>query len=274
MISSKNKLQSRIPARLCLIIAFGIVALGKAQAQAPDSTGGRQKVADATRQHLDSLAAELDLEVSQAPDPQFRLQKQAEVNAVRERLVNGDFQAGDRIVLLVQGDSTLSDTFAVRAGQLMDLPNIGEIPLHGILRSELQPYLTDRIGKFVKSPVVQTSSLMRIAVMGQVGKPGFYATSPDILLSDAVMLAGGPIQSADLGRTEIKRGTETLWKSKDVQTAFTAGMTLEQMNMRAGDEIIVGQKTPKNYVQYIQAGAVLLGIALSVYGTTKLGKKR
>src|SRR2546426_852974 len=43
------------------------------------------------------------------------------------------FQAGDRILLHVEVDSALSDTFTVVAGPALRLPNIGEISLAATL---------------------------------------------------------------------------------------------------------------------------------------------
>jgi hypothetical protein len=58
---------------------------------------------------------------------------------------------GDHIVLTVPTDSALSDTFVVRAGgsdgPVLRLPNLPEIPLRGVLRSELKPHLVEHVGR-------------------------------------------------------------------------------------------------------------------------------
>ena len=55
-----------------------------------------------------------------------------------------------------------------------------DISLQGVLRSELQDYLTTQLGKYIKRPEVQTTSLVRVAVMGSVNKPGFYQLPADL----------------------------------------------------------------------------------------------
>src|SRR5881396_146123 len=85
------------------------------------------------------------------------------------------FQAGDRILLRVEGDSALSDTFTVVAGPALRLPLIGEIPLAGVPRADVEAHLTRELGRYIKAPVVQARALVRVSVVGQVTRPGFYA---------------------------------------------------------------------------------------------------
>src|SRR5438128_2346483 len=89
------------------------------------------------------------------------------------------FQVGDRILLKVQGDSTLSDTFSVVSGPAVDLPVIGLIPLGDVKRADIQPYMTAQLGRFLRDPIVRAKSLVRISIEGEVAKPGFYAIPMD-----------------------------------------------------------------------------------------------
>src|SRR2546425_1957900 len=59
-----------------------------------------------------------------------------EATLVRARLTEGDFQPGDRILLLVEGEKELSDTFTVGPQRDILLPNTGTVSLQGVLRSE------------------------------------------------------------------------------------------------------------------------------------------
>src|SRR5207249_6695292 len=90
------------------------------------------------------------------------------------------FQAGDRILLHVEGDSALSDTFTVVAGPALRLPEIGEISLAGVPRANLEAHLTRELGRFIKDPVVQARALIRVSVLGEVTRPGYYAVPVEI----------------------------------------------------------------------------------------------
>jgi len=186
-------------------------------------------------------------------------------DAARERLANGDFQVGDRLALLVQGEPTLSDTFTVREGQLLRLPNITDLRLHGVLHSEIQDDVTRELGKYIKNPVVRATPLVRVAVLGQVGRPGYYSAPADELVSDMLMRAGGPTTNSDLNKTVVRRGTELVYPAKTIQTAMAQGQTIDQLNLRPGDQIVVGEKPPGgNTLRIIGIVAGLAGIAVSI----------
>jgi protein involved in polysaccharide export with SLBB domain len=153
------------------------------------------------------------------------------------------FQVGDRILLRVEGDSALTDTFTVVAGPALRLPNIGEIPLGGVRRSDIEAHLTRELGRYINDPVVQARALIRVSVAGEVTRPGFYAVPIDLVLTDALMLAGGATKDARVDRLDIRRGNSSVWSGNRLQAAIARGATLDELGMRAGDRIQVpGQR--------------------------------
>ncbi len=153
-----------------------------------------------------------------------------------------EFQVGDRILLHVEGDSALTDTFTVVAGPALRLPNIGEITLAGVPRADLEPHLTRELGRYINDPVVQARALIRVSVAGEVTRPGYYAVPIDLVLADALMLAGGATQDARVERLSIRRGNSSIWSGNALQTAIARGATLDDLGMRAGDRIQVPGK--------------------------------
>src|SRR2546427_12228843 len=107
-----------------------------------------------------------------------------------------EFQIGDRILLRVEGDSSLTDTFTVSRGPALVLRVIGELPLAGVRRADIEPYLARQIGRFLKDPVVHARTLIRLSILGAVGRPGFYEVPAEAVLTDALMAAGGPTHGA------------------------------------------------------------------------------
>src|SRR5258706_15320761 len=65
------------------------------------------------------------------------------------------FQVGDRILLHVEGDSALTDTFTAVAGPGLRLPNIGEITLAAAPRPALEPHLAREPRRYINDPVAQ-----------------------------------------------------------------------------------------------------------------------
>ncbi|HXE84068.1 MAG TPA: SLBB domain-containing protein [Gemmatimonadales bacterium] len=173
------------------------------------------------------------------------------------------FQVGDRILLSVEGDSALSDTFSVVAGPALRLPKIGDISLANVSRSGLEPYLTRELGRYINDPVVSARALIRISVMGEVARPGFYAVPVDLVLPDALMVAGGATTEARLERLQILRGNSAVVGSAALQSAIARGSTLDQLGIQAGDRILVPkQRDPES--KWRIAGIIVTGIAAAV----------
>lgn len=169
-----------------------------------------------------------------------------------------EFHVGDRIALTVEGPQTVSDTVVVRDGLILRLAGLGDIPLAGVKRADVQKYLTQQIGKFIRDPIVHATALVRIAVLGQVGRPGFYTMPSDVLLSDVVMRAGGPTGVADLSRTVVRRGNEEVITKEEVANALSSGMTLDQLHIAPGDELVVGEKPGSSFDTVLK----VLGVAV------------
>jgi len=198
----------------------------------PVDTIARPARAMATRSELEALLAGKEGAVND------ELARQ-----LKDRLEKGDLQPGDRVALRVVGEQTLTDTFTVTPERTLELPNMAPVPVNGVLRSELRPYLTKQLGKYIRNPDLQAAALVRVSVTGAVGKPGFYNLPADQLASDAIMAAGGPGGKADINRTTIRRGTEEIVDEKQLASAVQSGESLDQLNIQSGDEIIVGERS-------------------------------
>jgi protein involved in polysaccharide export with SLBB domain len=169
--------------------------------------------------------------------------RKSEAFLLRTRLEKGDFQDGDRIVVKLLGNTQLigwtNDTVTVRAGRVLPFPQLADLPLTGVLRSELTQKISSHLAQYVKDSSVRATPLLRVAVLGQVRNPNYYYTSADVLLSDLVMKAGGPAANADMDNLVIRRGAEIIWSAKDTRAALNDGMSLDRLHLRAGDELYV-----------------------------------
>jgi len=185
-------------------------------------------------------------------------------SALRIRLRDGDFRPGDRIRLVLEGNVTQDDTISVIAGSKVLLKDIGEIPLTGVLRSELQDYLVKQLSRYIKDVRVRATPLVRLSILGPVGKPGFFYLPSDIPVSEAIMRAGGPTGSSDLGKSVIRRGTAELYDSRNTRTALNQGLTLDQLSLRDGDSIEVGEKTSGKWTKIASIITVATSLAWAI----------
>jgi hypothetical protein len=194
----------------------------------------------------------------------------AEAARIRARLRDGDFNTGDRVVVKVDsGVFAQADTFVVREGRLVEFPGLPAITLTGVLHAEISDYLTQQLSRYFRDPKVQAYPLLRVAIFGPVGSPGYYTLPADLLLSDAIMSAGGPGSSAKMDETVVKRGEVEVIDKRDMQRALVYGYTLSQMNIRDGDAIHVGGGTTRNWTSVLRAISIAVGLGFTVHRISK-----
>lgn len=155
------------------------------------------------------------------------------------QISSGPLRTGDRILLFVEGEPTLTDTFTVRPGPEIELPSYGAIGLEGVRRDDLQENMTRKLSRFIKNPVVHARALVRVAVLGEVTRPGFYSVPTDAMFSDVINAAGGPTQNADMKKLHVDRVGVVMAQGPPLQRALASGATLAQRDVESGDEIIV-----------------------------------
>ena len=165
----------------------------------------------------------------------------ARAAVIRARLADGDFQPGERVWMRVDSEPALSDTFTVTTARTVALPSPvnREIPLRGVLRSELQSYLVQQLSQYLQSPAVRARALVRVSVQGGVVRPGYYTVPADALVADALMAAGGTLPTAKPGKMRLERGGERLLDGKDLAQAVAHGRTLDDLNVQDGDQLVV-----------------------------------
>lgn len=179
----------------------------------------------------------------------------------------GMLRVGDRIVLSVEMEEALTDTFTVRPGYTIDLPVLGSISLAGVRREDVESHLQKEIGRFIKEPVVHAQTLVRIAVLGEVATPGFFAVPANAPLADAITLAGGPTSDAELKKMEIMRRGKTIEEGQKVRTAVSGGYTLDDMGLQAGDELVIPRK--RDSERMVRILSLLVAIPLTVVAITR-----
>lgn len=225
------------------------------QTQVQGATVGRS----VARRDLENRAAQLEREPG----------RRAEAAALRARLRDGDFRVGDAIVLNVVNVPQFSDTFPVRAGVVVQLPEVAPIPLSGVLRSELQPHLRRHIGRYVINPTVEAYSLVRVAVAGAVVRPGFYEVRPDAPVSEAVMSAGGLADRGDATKISIRRAGRVVIPDAQLRSAVAMGATLDDLTIRPGDELRVEERPRRDWVEVARTAAYVLIAATGLWAAAR-----
>jgi protein involved in polysaccharide export with SLBB domain len=245
-------------------VAVAVAVLGPASARlAAQAVAIEASRAEATREDLERLLAGMSSAQQESPVAAM----------IRERLNEGDLKVGDRVVLQIKGENRPVDSLIVSPARTITVQDIPEISVRGVLRSELGPYLTEQLSKYFRSPDIQAKALIRIAVLGEVAKPGFYDFPAEALISGVFTTAGGLTGGSDVSKTEIRRGTVVIWQKEAVREAIAKGVTLDQLNFQSGDEINVGAKKAGGAEATLRVIGLIVALPLSIFALTQVIKK-
>ncbi len=219
----------------------------------------------AGRHDLDSLATAAEQEATDASRPAAdRARSASAASSIRSRLQDGDFRVGDRLVLSVRGEAALTDTFTVRDGLVLKLPTVPDVSLKGVLRSEVQERVAQRVSEYYRDREVRVTTLVRIGVLGLVTRPGYYQLAIDSPVSDALMAAGGPTAMAAPDRAVVRHGGLTLWNEDQLREMLAAGATLAQLGIHSGDDILVQERGKRDWSTLAQVSAAVSGLVVSI----------
>jgi len=189
--------RSKVKTFAWAVALLGVVAVAPAhgqQAAQPDLatmlTGSQR--AKVTREELQNTLSSIEAQLgSGGYSAALRSGKQAEAERIRERLRDGDLRVGDIVALSVVGNEELSKVYTVTSDRSIMLPAGIEISVKGVLRSEMQDYMTKQLAQYLRSPVVRVETGIRLQLNGAVGKNGFFSAPAGQLLSDFLMVSGG-----------------------------------------------------------------------------------
>ncbi len=212
------------------------------------------------------LTARLQTLETQAPAKasKARIAQMQELADLRLRLQDGDFHVGDRFVTTMTIDAPRTDTLVVRDGLQVAMLNLPELSLKGVLRAELSGVVVRHVTRYVKNVQLRTVLLTQVSVVGAVGRPGFYWASPDRPLTELLMLAGGPVTEANLTELEVVRNNRTVLTAKASREAISRGATLEQVDVRSGDEVRIPLKKHINWQMVVQVFFIISSVFFAI----------
>ncbi len=138
---------------------------------------------------------------------------------------------GDELRLVVFGHEELSGDFLVDSNGEVALPLVGSIQATGLTRPELETRIRDALHpEYLSDPKVslEISEYRDIYVLGEVRTPGDYPYVPDMMVFQAVALAGGYTYRADENYAELmrQRGDKLVTIEVDAQTQVQPGDTV------------------------------------------------
>jgi polysaccharide biosynthesis/export protein len=156
--------------------------------------------------------------------------------------------AGDQIDVVVFGQPDLTTASAIRPDGMIALPLVGDVRAGGKTAPQLEAELTRLYRKYLKAPAISVAikqfSMNHIYVMGEVAKPGRYDLTDNMTVLDALTLAGGSTNMANLDGTQISRSDGG--KSKAIAVKFRQLMqgkdAGQNLRLQRGDLVYVPRR--------------------------------
>jgi polysaccharide export outer membrane protein len=184
----------------------------------------------------------------------------------------GDFAAGNGVRIKVWRDLTVADQGAVQNLGLNDdfvidsrgyvtLPIVGEIRAAGHTRKSLAQAVEDSLD--VDRIRVMCLPLIRVTLLGAVNRPGSYLVESKDSLWGLIDEAGGPSNGADFRRIFVERSGQIV--NRNLLQSFEQGHSLEQIDVRSGDQIHVPNRQTRNYFRTVVDAVTLTASFVLLY---------
>jgi len=160
----------------------------------------------------------------------------------------------DTLTVTVFGVPELSQTVDVDNAGYISLPLLGRVAAAGRTTDALSRKIADELNaKYVKNPTVtvtlKDAGSQKVTVDGEVTAPGVYQINPHTTLTEAVALAKGPDQVADIHHVSIVRATAQGKVVSDYDLDdIHDGKTVDPY-VRANDEIVVDSSGSRKFVR-------------------------
>jgi polysaccharide export outer membrane protein len=139
--------------------------------------------------------------------------------------------------IVVWGHEELSGEFPIDENYNLLFPLIGAINVRSLSVAQLRERLNTDLSQLFQRPFLAVTPLFRVAVLGEVWKPGLYSVDPTLTVFDLLALAGGPTRQANQNKLQLIRGGENIRVS--LEPAAIARSTLRELGVHSGDQLVV-----------------------------------
>jgi protein involved in polysaccharide export with SLBB domain len=166
--------------------------------------------------------------------------------------------AGDVIQVKVFGHDELSGDFPIDENDSLLLPIVGGFSVKDMSVSDIRGRIRREFGQLYTQSFVSVTPLFRVAVTGEVVRPGLYSVDPTMTIYQVIAEAGGTTRAANENQMRLLRGGQALRLSNDATTLARA--TLREIGVRSGDQVVI----PRKSITYETWVIVLQGIAVAL----------
>lgn len=179
---------------------------------------------------------------------------------------------GDVIQVNIFNVPEYSGSQQVLADGSINLNAISPVNVNGLTPQQAEQVISAAYRSELRYPqitvVLETPRPLRVAIAGEVGSPGLYTLAPEgnaqfPTVSQALQMAGGVTQAADLNQVQLKRsngsgGSQTV--TLNLWSLLNSGDTQYDLPLRDGDSIVIGEATTVDLAATSQLSASNLAL--------------
>jgi polysaccharide export outer membrane protein len=174
-------------------------------------------------------------------------------SATRQFAPDYRINPGDELEIYVWGEERLQRTVRILPDGSFAFPLVGQISAQGRLPQEIERTISEGLKDQYRGQVPQVTvsvknpAGLQFAVMGKVNSPGTFTPGRYVTILDALALAGGPADFANLDAILVirKNGTQMTTERFRLSQLFKSGAGNEDVQraniqrIESGDTIIV-----------------------------------
>lgn len=175
----------------------------------------------------------------------------------------------DQLNIYVHENNDLTMAVTVLPDGTISYPLVGSLYVQGLTTAGLQDVLKEKLEQFLQKPVVvvsiQSQTLYKVYVMGEVRSPGAVPYEANKRLTDYLTLAGGTTEQANLKKCNIY--TSTSGKPRRVinlREIFENNNLTLDIPLEPDDTVIVERKSGfliSNWTDVAQIFSIVVGAA-------------
>ncbi len=149
-------------------------------------------------------------------------------------------QPGDVVRIQVFGRAEHNGEYPVDENYILLLPVIGELDVRNLTVPQLRARIREEYSRLYTQSFVSIIPLFRVAVLGEVVRPGLMSADPTMTVFDLLAMAGGLLPTGRSGDLRLIRDGNTYSLALNAQSLASA--TLRELGVRSGDQMIVPRK--------------------------------
>ena len=143
---------------------------------------------------------------------------------------------GDVVRMAVWREPDYTGEYPVDARGRVILPQLGTMLVTGRTTEWLADSLTATYRRLLNNPSVSVTVLMRVTVLGEVGRPGFVQADATMSVGDLISQAGGLTPLANRDKIQLLRD------GRVIVAALGPGTLLQRSPVQSGDQVFVPQR--------------------------------